>query len=215
MNKKILSSVLGIAFAVAGVVSFGGAARAQSLPQGCTSNVGYSATTGASCNGATSLPAGCTSFGGFSATTGAPCNNNTVVANGGTTLPLGCTSSYGYGLNNIPCNGAAGTVNGINYYLAGCTSFGGYSTTTGLSCSTTSSVTTVNGYSMLPGCTSVNGYSTITGQACLGSIATGGVTDPGLPNTGEAGRASLSILMLVLSGSLAAYGITRLVSSKE
>ena len=52
-----------------------------SYPAGCTSNTGYSVTTGASCAAATTLPAGCTSTVGFSPTTGVSC--------AGTTTPTG------------------------------------------------------------------------------------------------------------------------------
>ena len=52
-----------------------------SYPAGCTSNTGYSVTTGASCASTTTLPAGCTSTVGFSPTTGVSC--------AGTTTPTG------------------------------------------------------------------------------------------------------------------------------
>lgn len=54
-----------------------------SYPAGCTSNTGYSVTTGASCAAATTLPAGCTSTAGFSPTTGVSCSS------GATTTPTG------------------------------------------------------------------------------------------------------------------------------
>ncbi len=79
---------------------------------GCTSNSGYSSTTGMPCTGGTSWPAGCTSNAGYSSTSGLPCS--TPV---GTTLPAGCTSMAGYSVTTgAPCSG--GTVNsGTNGYL--------------------------------------------------------------------------------------------------
>ena len=44
-----------------------------SYPAGCSSNVGFSTTTGASCSSSVSYPAGCTSTVGFSSTTGMSC----------------------------------------------------------------------------------------------------------------------------------------------
>ncbi len=57
-------------------------------PAGCTSNMGYSSTTGLSCSGSVNLPAGCYSGNAFSVTTGLPCS---IVS-----LPLGCTTIMGY-----------------------------------------------------------------------------------------------------------------------
>ncbi|MFA6375906.1 MAG: hypothetical protein WCX69_00695 [Candidatus Paceibacterota bacterium] len=58
----------------------------------------------------------------------------------------------------------------------GCTGTTGYSTTTGLPCSTSTT---------LPeGCTSTTGYSPVTGQACTGTTTTGsGVTQTGAEGT--------------------------------
>jgi peptidoglycan hydrolase-like protein with peptidoglycan-binding domain len=58
-------------------------------PAGCTSNTGYSTTTGLPCSTTTNLPAGCTSNTGYSTTTGLPCSTTT-------NLPAGCTSTVGY-----------------------------------------------------------------------------------------------------------------------
>lgn len=55
-------------------------------PAGCTSNTGYSSTTGQSCAVVTTLPAGCTSTAGYSSTTGAKCDGSST---GGTTGVLG------------------------------------------------------------------------------------------------------------------------------
>ncbi|HEV7702142.1 MAG TPA: peptidoglycan-binding domain-containing protein [Candidatus Paceibacterota bacterium] len=47
------------------------------FPAGCTSNNGFSTTTGMSCAVSTTLPAGCTSTSGFSPTTGMSCGSGT------------------------------------------------------------------------------------------------------------------------------------------
>ncbi len=79
---------------------------------GCTSNAGYSTTTGLPCSSVTSFPAGCTSNAGYSSTTGLPCNS--VV---GVILPAGCASAAGYSVTTgMPCT--VTTVNsGTNGYL--------------------------------------------------------------------------------------------------
>jgi peptidoglycan hydrolase-like protein with peptidoglycan-binding domain len=59
-------------------------------PAGCSSFSGFSATTGAPCNGSGVYPAGCTSSAGFSPTTGVSCSS------GVSTLPAGCTSTAGF-----------------------------------------------------------------------------------------------------------------------
>lgn len=53
-------------------------------PAGCTSNVGFSTTTGASCAVDTTLPAGCTSTVGYSPTTGVKCDGGTTPVTPGT-----------------------------------------------------------------------------------------------------------------------------------
>jgi hypothetical protein len=54
-------------------------------PSGCSSNTGYSITTGLSCSTSTAYPAGCNSTVGYSPTTGAKCDGATT---GGSTGPL-------------------------------------------------------------------------------------------------------------------------------
>jgi len=86
-------------------------------PAGCTSNMGYSSTTGLPCSGAVNLPAGCYPGNAFSITTGLPCST--------VSLPLGCTTTIGYspttgvkcdsGVNpnidpNNPLQGGAGDI---------------------------------------------------------------------------------------------------------
>ena len=58
-------------------------------PEGCTSAVGFSTTTGLSCAGTVTYPAGCTSAVGYSPTTGLSCA-------GVVTYPAGCTSAVGF-----------------------------------------------------------------------------------------------------------------------
>jgi hypothetical protein len=71
-----------------------GSTVTASLPVGCSSTTGFSATTGLPCNSATvsTYPAGCTSAAGFSPTTGASCSTGVMTA----TYPAGCTSAVGY-----------------------------------------------------------------------------------------------------------------------
>ncbi len=57
-----------------------GGSMSGSYPAGCTSNSGYSTTTGMSCAGSSSLPAGCTSTAGYSPTTGVKCSGGTTPA---------------------------------------------------------------------------------------------------------------------------------------
>jgi len=55
-----------------------GGAVTGTYPAGCTSNAGFSTTTGKSCAAtSTTLPAGCTSEAGYSSTTGVKCDNDT------------------------------------------------------------------------------------------------------------------------------------------
>ena len=67
------------------------------FPAGCTSNVGFSVTTGMSCAGGTNLPAGCASTVGYSSTTGMKCDGSST-GGGSTGGPLtggaGSVSSY-------------------------------------------------------------------------------------------------------------------------
>ncbi len=80
-------------------------------PAGCTSNTGFSSTSGMSCAGG-ALPAGCTSSAGFSSTTGLACSTSV-----GGTLPAGCTSMAGFSITTgMPCGGTVQT--GTNGYLS-------------------------------------------------------------------------------------------------
>ncbi len=68
-------------------------------PAGCTSNTGYSTTTGASCAVSSTLPAGCMSTAGYSSTTGAKCDGATTGSTGPLTggagdITLGALSVY-------------------------------------------------------------------------------------------------------------------------
>jgi hypothetical protein len=109
-----------------------------SYPAGCSSNSGFSQTTGLSCASTTtttttttsSYPAGCTSSAGYSTTTGQSC---AVVVG----YPAGCTSSAGYSpTTGVKCDSA------MPVLPAGCTSTVGYSSTTGTKCDSTSTSTT-------------------------------------------------------------------------
>lgn len=67
------------------------------LPEGCTSSIGFSTKTGLSCStGMTALPTGCTSVVGFSPTTGVSCSSGTVVVTGaGVQVALDASSPAG------------------------------------------------------------------------------------------------------------------------
>ena len=72
-------------------------------PAGCSSNIGYSSTTGLPCSGGVNLPAGCYPGNNFSVTTGLPCSG---VVN----LPNGCTSTQGYSpITGVKCD--SGVIN--------------------------------------------------------------------------------------------------------
>lgn len=67
-------------------------------PAGCSSNSGYSVTTGQSCAVSTSLPSGCTSTAGYSPTTGAKCDGGStssgVLEGGAGSITLTAKSTY-------------------------------------------------------------------------------------------------------------------------
>jgi len=72
---------------------------------GCTSNTGYSTTTGLSCAITTTYPAGCTSNLGYSVTTGQSCGSTTPVS-----YPPGCNSNTGYSsTTGLACGSMTGT----------------------------------------------------------------------------------------------------------
>ncbi len=64
------------------------------FPSGCTSNAGYSTTTGMSCAVSTNLPAGCSSTSGYSPTTGMSCSGGSSSNNGSLTGGAGSVDSY-------------------------------------------------------------------------------------------------------------------------
>jgi peptidoglycan hydrolase-like protein with peptidoglycan-binding domain len=68
-----------------------------SYPAGCTSNSGYSTTTGQSCAVSTTLPAGCTSTMGYSPTTGASCSTGTSTPSTGTVSGEGSVKDFSLG----------------------------------------------------------------------------------------------------------------------
>ncbi len=67
------------------------------FPAGCTSNVGFSVTTGMSCVVSLTLPAGCTTTAGFSPVTGVKCSGSTTstgtLSGGAGDLDLSATST--------------------------------------------------------------------------------------------------------------------------
>lgn len=84
----------------------------SNFPAGCTSNAGFSTTTGQSCAVSMTLPAGCTSTAGFSPTTGMSCS-----ASSG--LPAGCTSTSGFSpTTGMSCGSGSTGVSGTNGYLS-------------------------------------------------------------------------------------------------
>lgn len=104
MTKNIFSFLL-LIMLVVGFASFN-KASAETYPEGCSSAIGYSITTGQTCNGENQaingfLP-GCTTALGYSTVNGAPCSG------GGDALQFlaGCTSILGYSTQTgAPCNG--------------------------------------------------------------------------------------------------------------
>ncbi len=78
---------------------------AVTFPNGCSSAIGYSITSGLPCNGtssATMAIIGCASPIGYSITSGIPCSGASEA------IPYlaGCTSTYGYStMTSAPCNG--------------------------------------------------------------------------------------------------------------
>ena len=145
----------------------------ENLPTGCSSDTGYSITSGISC---APLPAGCSSTSGWSSTTGESCASTSTSTTTTATLPAGCTSTTGWSpttgqscstISSLPvgCTSTSGWSSTTGQacsvtltYPAGCTSTAGWSPTTGESCSTASSLPT--------GCSSTSGWSPTTGQAC-------------------------------------------------
>jgi len=77
------------------------------------------------------FPDGCSSALGYSITTGIPCNGTSIATNG----PLqGCTTALGYSITNgSPCSGSSIALQ----VLEGCSSLAGYSTISGLPCNGT------------------------------------------------------------------------------
>jgi hypothetical protein len=92
--------------------------------------VGFASVNNANAQ-VSSFPAGCSSNLGYSTTTGSPCNSTTVATIG----PLaGCTTALGYSVTSgVPCSGASFAIS----YLAGCSSIYGYSTIDGKACNGT------------------------------------------------------------------------------
>lgn len=95
-----------------------GSTVTATLPVGCSSTTGFSATTGLPCNSATTstFPAGCTSAVGYSPTTGASCATGVAVM----TYPAGCTSAVGYSsTTGVSCATGTTTTPVVNNTAAG------------------------------------------------------------------------------------------------
>ncbi len=215
--KKIFSLTLGLAVALIAIGYSAPSANAQTLPAGCSSNVGYSTSSGVSCNGALVVPVGCSSTAGFNTSTGLPCNGaSSISANGGMLLPTGCSSTVGFSTaDGRPCNGSTYGFNNSYFPSAGCSANTGFSPTTGIACNVVSGGSAVGGYNLLPGCTTVSGYSVMTGYACSLSPAmyVPPTVTPTLPDTG-AGANGTAVALLLLSGMLVTFGVTRLSTGK-
>lgn len=113
MTKNIFSFLL-LIMLVVGFASFN-KASAETYPEGCSSAIGYSITTGQTCNG----------------------ENEAITG----FLP-GCTTALGYStVNGAPCSGGEEALQ----FLAGCTDITGYSTQTGAPCNGTSVATLSTG----------------------------------------------------------------------
>lgn len=127
-------------------------------------------------------------------------------------FPAGCSSALGYSITTgLACNGTATATIGP---LPGCSTALGFSITNGAPCSGGPIA-----ISFLAGCSSIYGYSVITGAPCNGTTVA--VTDPnlappvvvvapGLPTTGGGGNALNYMALLLISGSAAALGLTKL-----
>lgn len=110
MTKKIFSFLL-LIILVVGFTSFNKVSAEETYPEGCSSAIGYSVTTGQTCNG----------------------ENEAITG----FLP-GCTTALGYSITNgAPCSGGEEALQ----FLAGCTDITGYSTQTGAPCNGTSVAT--------------------------------------------------------------------------
>lgn len=124
------------------------------------------------------------------------------------TFPAGCSSALGFSVTtSLPCNGTSTATMG---FLPGCTTALGFSTVNGAPCS--GGIYAIN---FLAGCSTIYGYSVITGSACNGTfvatMAPGPVVIvPGLPTTGGSASATSSMLMFLVSGGIAAFGLTRM-----
>ena len=111
MTKKIFSFLLFIMLVVgfAGINLAGHKAQAADFPDGCSSALGYSTTTGSPCNGTINSPIigflpGCTSALGYSTTNGVACSGSSVAI----LMIAGCSNSMGYSTETgVACNGTA------------------------------------------------------------------------------------------------------------
>ncbi len=82
-NGLVADGVFGPMSRAATTGSVVGGGSGMTYPAGCTSNSGYSSTTGMSCSSGTSMPAGCMPGYMYSATTGMPCSGSTTTTQTG------------------------------------------------------------------------------------------------------------------------------------
>ena|SRR3989338_1195216 len=126
-------------------------------------------------------------------------------------FPSGCSSALGYSITTgLACNGTATATIGP---LPGCTTALGFSIVNGVPCSGGPVA-----ISFLAGCSSIFGFSTITGAPCNGTtVATidpntiPPVIIPGLPTTGAGADGFRNAFLLMTSGLVATFGLTRFV----
>lgn len=99
----------GVAFAAADSARITISNIISNYPAGCTSNLGFSVTTGIPCS-SNVFPPGCTSANGYSMTTGQSCN--------WTSHPVGwCSTIYGYSeTTGIRCDSSIDTTPRIAYW---------------------------------------------------------------------------------------------------
>jgi hypothetical protein len=135
----------------------------STYPIGCTSNTGYSTTTGLSCSNASpvGLAHGVKVL--LVQNPGGACSSTSPISNDA---------------NGVLSTGQCPTRWGNLIFSPGCTSNTGFSTTTGQACSGISAsalsphtiLNTAGAMApIVPGCTSNTGFSTTTGQVCSGS----------------------------------------------
>lgn len=110
------------------------------------------------------LPAGCTSDRGYSSTTGKRCLVTVEPAVNYSSYPAGCFSASGY--SSVNGNRCDGSVPAKPVYMSGCTSTSGWSSTTGKACDGS----TKQNPAYPAGCLSASGFSSVDGSNCSGNV---------------------------------------------